>query len=77
MPVDPESLTGLNQNKFHVSRTDGSTEPGGKHALCQFYVLDLEHDRFSRPALRAYADACERDYPDLAADIRFKFLKIK
>jgi hypothetical protein len=35
-------------------------------------VLDLKHDRFAGPALRAYADACEAEYPLLARDLRAK-----
>jgi|CXWL01.1.fsa_nt_gi hypothetical protein len=57
-------------DKFAVERTDGSSEPGGKHDGCRYYVLDLTHDPFARPALLAYAVACEADYPLLAADLR-------
>jgi hypothetical protein len=56
--------------KFRVVRTDGSSEPGGKHERCEYYVLDLKHDRFAAPALEAYADACAHEYPALAADLR-------
>lgn len=56
--------------KFVVTRTDGSSEPGGKHAGCAYFVLDLEHDPFALPALHAYADACEATHPELAHDLR-------
>lgn len=69
-PRDPERDLPLNGEKYRVSRTDGSTKPGGKHAACDYFVLDLVHDRFARPALRAYADACEKDFPHLARDLR-------
>jgi hypothetical protein len=55
--------------KFNVSRVDGSSEPGGKHENCSYFVLDLYHDKFSIPALRAYAKACQVEYPELAKDI--------
>lgn len=66
--MDDRNL-GYLAGKFVVKRSDGSSEPGGKHADCKFFVLDLEHDRFAAPALRAYAEACDADYPLLAADI--------
>ena len=44
--IDPERAQGLNQQKYRVTRTDGSSESGGKHAQCSYYVLDLTHDRF-------------------------------
>lgn len=57
-------------NKFRVDRTDGSSEPGGKHHQCEYFVLDLTHDKYAMAALRAYASACENEYPLLAADLR-------
>jgi hypothetical protein len=56
--------------KYEVKRTDGSSAPGGKHADCAYFVLDLEHDEFAVAALKAYAKACKATYPDLAADLR-------
>lgn len=58
--------------KFVVDRYDGSGEPGGKHAGCEYFVLDLTHDPFAWPALAAYAEACEAEYPLLAADLQKK-----
>ena len=55
--------------KFDVKRTDGSSEPGGKHENCAYFVLDLEHDEFAIPALKAYAKACAKSHPELADDI--------
>lgn len=55
--------------KYRVTRTDGSSESGGKHERCAYFVLDLEHDEFAAAALKAYAKACQETYPDLAADI--------
>lgn len=55
--------------KFKVARTDGSHKKGGKHENCSYYVLDLEHDEFAVPALKAYAKACKKKYPELARDL--------
>jgi hypothetical protein len=55
--------------KYEVSRTDGSSQPGGKHERCSYFVLDLEHDEFSIPALEAYAVACKAKFPALAQDL--------
>jgi len=56
-------------HKFWVRRTDGSSRPGGKHADCEYFVLDWNHDPFAIPAMRAYAEACQAEYPELAQDI--------
>ena len=56
-------------NKFEVKRADGSSEPGGKHERCQYFVLDLNHDEFALQALAAYANACRIIYPRLAEDL--------
>lgn len=55
--------------KYRVQRLG---DRAGKHAHCEYYVLDLQHDKFSGAALAAYADACEAEYPQLAADLRKK-----
>lgn len=55
--------------KYDVKRTDGSSERGGKHDGCSYFVLDIRHDEFAAAALRAYADACSERYPYLAADL--------
>jgi len=53
-----------------VRRTDGTSEPGGKHADCAYFVLDLEHDEHAIPAIEAYAASCERSEPQLAKDLQ-------
>ncbi len=58
--------------KFTVTRNDGSSEPGGKHCGCEYFVLDLTHDPHAASALKAYADSCADDYPLLADDLRSK-----
>lgn len=55
--------------KFQVTRTDGSSGPGGKHVGCDYFVLDLTHDEFALEALAAYAFACKDKYPLLHADL--------
>lgn len=57
-------------HKFVVSRTDGTSAPGGKHDGCFYFVLDLNHDPHARAALAAYMKSCEAEYPLLAADLR-------
>ena len=57
--------------KFNVERTDGTDrKPGDKHFNCVYFVLDISHDKFAGPALMAYADACEKELPELARDVR-------
>jgi hypothetical protein len=58
--------------KFTVTRTDGTSAPGGKHDGCDYFVLDIGCDPHAIPALLAYAEACKADYPLLAADVRKK-----
>ena len=55
--------------KYSVTRRDGSSEPGQKHADCSYFVLDINHDRYATVALRAYAKACAKEYPQLAKDL--------
>lgn len=74
--MDPEKKLPLNTNKYKVERTDGSTASGGKHAGCDYFVLDLVHDKFAKVALVAYAEACEHEYPLLARDLWAKIEKM-
>lgn len=55
--------------KFKVTRTDGSSDPGGKHEHCPYFVLDVTHDPFAPAALAPYAEACRATRPALAEDI--------
>ena len=63
--------------KFDVRRTDGSSEPGGKHEHCRYFVLDLDHDPHAAAALEAYAWDCRNDYPFLAADLMDEVLALR
>lgn len=60
--------------KYLVKRLD---DRAGKHRYCEYYVLDLMHDKFAAPALDAYASACEVEYPQLAADLRAKAVAVR
>lgn len=55
--------------KFKVERIDGSSGPGGRHEDCDYFVLDITHDPFAIPALKAYAEACKKEFPSLSNDI--------
>ncbi len=56
--------------KFDVRRTDGTDQkPGDKHFNCVYFVLDVSHDKFAAAALRAYAEACHDELPELAGDV--------
>jgi hypothetical protein len=56
-------------DKFAVTRMDGKSRPDEKHHGCQYFVLDLTHDPFAMPALKAYEAACRKEYPKLADDL--------
>lgn len=55
--------------KYIVTRTDGSDKPGGKHENCEYFVLDVGHDKHAPAALLAYAKSCKATHPELAADL--------
>lgn len=57
-------------SKFRIDRVDGSSDIGEKHYGCEYFVLDLTHDKHALPALSAYASSCEAEYPLLAEDLR-------
>lgn len=56
--------------KYEVKRKDGSSDAFGKHANCEYFVLDLDHDKHAKAAIRAYAASCKKEYPELAKDLR-------
>ncbi|PRC92647.1 hypothetical protein [Solimicrobium silvestre] len=58
--------------KFTVARTDGSSEPGGKHEHDEYFVLNLTTDKHALPALKAYAKSCASEFPILATNLRAK-----
>lgn len=52
--------------KFFVSRLNDEV---GKHTNCDYFVLDLVHDRHAKMALLAYAASCADEFPLLAKDL--------
>ena len=58
--------------RYRVDRLDDVL---GKHNDCLFFVLDLDHDPHAIPAIIAYIESCEADYPVLAADLAIQVLK--
>lgn len=61
--------------KFEVRRVDGSDAPGGKHHGCEYFMLDITHDRHAPAALRAYAASCAGTHPHLSADLVARYGK--
>lgn len=56
--------------RFKIERTDGQSARGRKHEVCSYFVLDLTHDPHAIPAVMAYAESCEANFPKLAAHLR-------
>lgn len=71
-----QKATGL-YKKFNVTRTDGSSELGGKHENDEYFVLNLTTDKHALPAISAYAKACESEFPALANDLRTKLKELR
>jgi hypothetical protein len=60
-------------SKYGIRRLDGSTEPGKKHAKCDFFVLDITHDPHAAPAIFSYARSAGADgYTQLEKDLYSK-----
>ena len=55
--------------KYYIWRTDGRDRGGNKHRNCRYFVLDVSHDPFAIPALRAYAEACKESKPNLSVQL--------
>lgn len=55
--------------KYYVSRVDRKDRRGGPKENAGYFVLDFVHDPHAIAALVAYARACRKDSPLLAADI--------
>ena len=66
-------------HKFDVSRTDKTDVfQHEKHYDCDYFVLDLTHDRFAVRALLAYAGACRAGgYVPLACDLEKKIVEMQ
>lgn len=66
--VDVDAQVGLYQ-KYQVERLNDSA---GKHRDCEYFVLDLVHDKFAIAALFTYAHHCKKEFPELALDLNEK-----
>lgn len=73
---EPDKKTLGLYNKYLVTQTDGSSEQGGKHEWCKYFVLDMTHDPHAVAALKAYAASCQGDYPLLASDLLLIIAKL-
>jgi hypothetical protein len=64
--------------KFNVTRCDGRSDPGEKHDGCDYFVLDLVHDKHAIPAIEAYAKSCKADgYEQLSKDLELTLKVMK
>lgn len=63
--------------KYTVYRNDGSSGPGKKHDGCEYFVLDLHHDKHAMAAIRAYLLSCRKEFPALADDLRDKMMEME
>lgn len=71
-PTKTNAEQGL-YGKFRIERTDGTSSPGCKHHGCDYFVLDVTHDKHAAAALAAYAGAVAATHPQLAADMRSRW----
>ena len=62
---DYDNHAGL-YRKYKVERLN---DPGGKHNDCDYFVLDLVHDKYAKSAIEAYANACIDEFPALSVDL--------
>lgn len=71
-----DTMRGL-YKKFRVERTDGRSAPGEKHHGCDYFILDMMHDRHALAAIAAYVASLDEagEYPGLAHDLREKYLQ--
>lgn len=70
---EPSELQGL-YRKYIVARVDGKDQkPTDKHFNCNYFVLDVSHDKHAKPALEAYANSVEATHPMLAAELRARY----
>lgn len=59
--------------KYEVKRIDGTDQGSGKHAGCEYFVLDISHDRHARAALTAYALSALGTNCNLARDMAARY----
>jgi hypothetical protein len=76
IPEDSERLTKREMgiyDKYFVMRGDLQDMRGGRHFGCKHFVIDISHDPFAKETLLRYAELCEKEYPNLARDLRAMF----
>jgi hypothetical protein len=56
-------------DRYLVSRVDGRSKKGEKYHGCDYFVLDMTHDRYAMSAVEQYGMACKQEYPKLATDL--------
>ena len=56
-------------HKYYVERLN---DPTGKHDGCEYFILDLNHDKHAYAALLAYILSCRKEFPSLADDLSDK-----
>lgn len=61
----PDVTKGI-YNKYIVRRIDGKRG----HDNCQYFVLDVSHDKYAIPALEAYIKALPESFELLKNDLR-------
>ncbi len=66
--AEDKKFEGLD-DRYSVRRTDGRSGEGEKHHGCEYFVMDLTHDRYAMSAIEQYAIACKSEYPKLAEDL--------
>ena len=59
--------------KYEVKRIDGTDQGSGKHAGCEYFVLDISHDKHAHAALTAYALSAMSTNCDLARDMALRY----
>ena len=52
-----------------IFRSDGGSGLGRKHENCRYFILDIDHDKYAKAALFAYALECRADYLNLSSDL--------
>jgi hypothetical protein len=69
---------GIIEKFFPPVRLDGTSAAGEKHDGCDYWILDLSHDRFALPALANYRYWVKLNgYDALAADLDVKIKEMQ
>jgi hypothetical protein len=55
--------------KFYCQRIDGRDQEDGDREGASYFILDTTFDPHALPALKAYAESCQKEYPKLEKDL--------